>query len=475
MKKPVKQSTTVVGIQSSENFRNSQANAEFGNVDNSLSSSPQFPPDTKKGKSAKRPYFRWFFWGSAFILTATISAALGATFALVTPLSPFIAPLQGLGSKGDLARRGFQYKIARPVNILVMGIDRVPNALNNSREVFAGRSDTMLLLRIDPKDNTVRMLSIPRDTQVDIPDVGVAKINDANVEGGPALAARVVSRTLNDVPIDRYVRVTTEAFRELVDLMGGVEVYVPYSMKYVDVTQNLNIDLEQGWQTLSGDQAEQFARFRKDQFGDIGRVQRQQILLKALRQRLVNPAVLPRLPQAVRVIQQYVDTNLSLEEMLALVGFSLKLEPDNIKMVLLPGRFSTPKESVASYWIMDPTGRDRVIREYFQQNPTLSSSETVSGASNQVRIAIQNATDNPQLSRRVAQYLAEKNFRNVYVVPDWPDHTRQTQIIVQQGDLEAAAILKKVLGIGKVEASSTGDLESDLTIRVGADWLDKKF
>lgn len=475
MKKPIEQSTTVLGLKSSENFRNSQANVESGNVDDASSSSPQFPPDHKKGKSVKRPYFRWFFWSSAFILTATISAALGATLALVTPLSPFIAPLQGLGAKSDLGRRGFQYKIARPVNILVMGIDRVPNASKNSQEVFAGRSDTMLLLRIDPTDNTVRMLSIPRDTQVDIPDVGVAKINDANAEGGPALAARVVSRTFNNVPIDRYVRVTTEAFRELVDLVGGVEVYVPYPMKYVDVTQNLKIDLDKGWQTLNGDQAEQFARFRKDQFGDIGRVQRQQTLLKALRQRLVNPTVLPRLPQAVRVVQQYVDTNLSLEEMLALVGFSLKLEPDDFKMVLLPGRFSTPKESAASYWIMDPAGRDRVIREYFQQNPTLSSSEAVSGESNQVRIAIQNATDNPQLSRRVAQYLAEKNFRNVYIVQDWPDRARQTQIIVQQGDLEAATILKKVLGIGKVEASSTGDLESDLTIRVGADWLDKKF
>jgi LCP family protein required for cell wall assembly len=318
------------------------------------------------------------------------------------------------------------------------------------------------------------MLSIPRDTQVEIPGVGVEKINDANVEGGPALAARVVSRTLNDVPIDRYVRVTTEAFRELVDLVGGVEVFVPYPMKYVDVTQNLNIDLEQGWQTLNGDQAEQFARFRKDQNGDIGRVQRQQSLLKALRQRLVSPTVLPRLPEAIRVMQQYVDTNLSLEEMLALVGFGLKLEPDDFKMVLLPGRFSAPNEYVASYWIMNPTGRDRVMREYFQQNPEWSSSD-INSSVNHVRVAIQNSTDDPEVGRQVAQYLAEKNFNNVYIVQNWPDHLSQTQIIVQQGDLEAAATLKKVLGLGKVEASSTGELESDLTIRVGEDFLNRQL
>lgn len=465
MKKDFVQSKTDLGHQASENSSGSQASID----------EPSSLPPHNRSKSPKRHYMRWFFWSAAFVLTATISASLGATLALLTPLSPFLAPLQGLGTKNNLWSRGFQYKIARPINILVMGIDRVPNAPKNSREVFAGRSDTMLILRLDPRDNTVKMLSIPRDTQVDVPGVGVDKINDANVEGGPAMAARVVSRTLNDVPIDRYVRITTEAFRELVDIVGGIDVYVPYPMQYDDHTQNLHIDLAQGWQTLNGAQAEQFARFRKDQFGDVGRVQRQQTLLKALRQRISNPTVLPRLAQAVRVMQQYIDTNLSLEEMLALVGFSLKLEPDNFKMVLLPGRFSTPNESVASYWIMDSAGKDRIIREYFQQNSTLTSPEVESDSATQVRIAIQNSTQNPELSNRVVEYLAEKNFHNVYIISDWPDRLRQTQIIDQQGDQKAAGILKKVLGVGKVEASSTGDLESDVTIRLGEDWLNKKF
>lgn len=484
MKEGVEQSPTGLGLKSSEGSSNSQEN--FDGVVDDASGSPQQPPatdgeatvspaDSSQTEPPRRPYVRWLLLSAAFILTATISAALGATLALLTPLSPFIAPLtQSKASKGDLWRRGFQYDLARPVNILVMGIDRVPDAPKNSAAVFAGRSDTMLLLRVDPTDNSVRMLSIPRDTQVDIPGIGIAKINDANVEGGPALSARVVSRSLNDVPIDRYVRVTTDAFRELVDLVGGIEVFVPYPMYYVDVTQNLKIDLEPGWQTLNGDQAEQFARFRKDQNGDIGRVQRQQALLKALRQRLVSPTVLPRLPQVIRVVQQYIDTNLSLEEMLALVGFGLKLEQDDFKMVLLPGRFSAPNEYIGSYWIMDSTGRDRVMREYFQQNQGWSALDT-SRLPNGVRIAIQNATGNPELSYRVAKYLAEKDFRNVYFIQDWPDNLRQTQIIVQQGDLEAATILKKVLGIGKVDASSTGDLESDLTIRIGEDWLNRQF
>lgn len=471
MKNHSVQSTTDLKLNRSENSSSSEVDIDPNSDDNAANSTP----DLSLTKPPKRHYMRWFFWSAAFVLTATISATLGATLALVTPLSPFLAPLQGFGAKNDLWHRGFQYKIARPINILVMGIDRVPNAPKNSREVFAGRSDTMLLLRIDPRDNTVKMLSIPRDTQVEIPGVGVDKINDANVEGGPALTARVVSRALNDIPIDRYVRVTTEAFRELVDIVGGVEVFVPYPMQYVDKTQNLKIDLAQGWQTLNGDQAEQFARFRKDQFGDIGRVQRQQTLLKALKQRISDPTVLPRLAQGIRVVQQYIDTNLSLEEILALVGFGLKLEPDAFKMVLLPGRFSTPNESVASYWIMDQAAKDRVINQYFQPNPRPDSPEIVSSSVNRLRIAIQNSTRNPALGRRVVQYLATKNFHNVYLVSDWSDQQMQTQIIAQQGDQSAANMVKQVLGLGKIEASSTGVLDSDLTIRLGEDLLNKAF
>ena len=480
MKESFESSSVGIGLESSKSPTNSQMSVDTDSCEDVAD--PQSSPDpktavpqSKKNKPSGRPFLRWLIWGSAFVLTATISATLGAALALFTPLSPFITPLtQGFGAKGELWGRGFPYKIARPVNILVMGIDRVPEAPKNTAAVFAGRSDTMLLLRLDPADNSVRMLSIPRDTQVNIPGVGLAKINDANVEGGAALAARVVSRSLNDVPIDRYVRVTTEAFRELVDLVGGIEVFVPYPMKYTDVTQNLNIDLEQGWQTLNGDQAEQFARFRKDKNGDIGRVQRQQALLKALRQRLVTPTVLPRLPQLMQVMQQYVDTNLSLEELLAIAGFALQLQQDNVKMVLLPGRFSDPKEFIGSYWLIDPSRRDRVMREYFQQNPAWTALEPHS-SSRSVRIAIQNATDKPQLGQQVARYLASKNFRNVYIVKDWPDRQPQTQIIVQQGDLEAATTLKRILGLGRVEASSIGDIESDLTIRVGEDWMETNF
>jgi hypothetical protein len=86
------------------------------------------------------------------------------------------------------------------------------------------------------------------------------------------------------------------------------------------------------------------------------------------------------------------------------------------------------------------------------------------------RIAVQNTTNQPQLTEKVVTYLKQKGFTNVYPVPDWPDSQRQTQIIVQKGNRQPGIDLRQVLGLGQIEVSGNGDLESDLTIRIGKDW-----
>jgi LCP family protein required for cell wall assembly len=438
-----------------------------------LGSSIRSPSQAPKASHPRPNLWQRLAWGGAFVLTGVVSATLGTALALMVPLAPTIAPSGDTQrSLSDLWSNGFRYNITRPVNILVMGIDRVPDVPADSSAALDGRSDTMLLVQVNPEDNSINVLSIPRDTQVEIPGVGLTKINHANMLGGDSLAARVVSRNLNGVTIDRYVRVSTEAFRELVDLLGGVEVFVPHRMSYTDETQGLYIDLEQGWQTLDGDQAEQFARFRSDGNGDIGRVQRQQQLIRAMRDRITNPAVIPKIPQAIQLIQSYVDTNLSLEEMLSLANFGMNLEQDSFRMVMLPGRFSTPDEFVASYWMTDPRAVDQVMQEYFQV-PSVTTELYERRTLNHLSIAVQNASGEPRLGSQVASYLQEQGFDNVYVIQDWPDHQSQTDIIVQRGDMRGAALLENVLGLGRVVSASTGDLQSDLTIRVGEDWADR--
>lgn len=420
---------------------------------------------------------RWLrggLWAGAFIGTATMTALGGTLLGMWVPL-----PLQTeqnashSAGLGDLWQAGFRYQVTRPVNILVMGIDEVPGAEEGDEAVFSGRTDTLLLVRIDPETSAVSVLSIPRDTRISIPEHGIDKINQANVEGGPELVAQTISANFGYIPIDRYVRVSTSAFTEIVDLVDGVEVFVPKRMEYEDRSQDLYINLYPGLQTLDGNQAEQFARFRKDANGDIGRVQRQQMLLKALRNRFSDPAVIPRLPQAMRILQQRIDTNLSWEEMLALANFGLNLQASDFHMVMLPGRFSSAQEYIASYWIPDRDASTKVMETYFQADTiaTLADNREATPL-RRMRIAVQNAASSPDIATEVARHLRDKGFYNVYVIQDWPATQEQTDIIAQRGNLESAQTLKSMLGVGQAVAESTGDLESDLTLRVGNDWLD---
>ncbi|WP_206816943.1 LCP family protein [Chroococcus sp. FPU101] len=434
-------------------------------------------PLFRKSKSFSS-FYRGIAWGMGLAATAAISATLGAALAIMSPLSiksnPILQKAQFpdrseiIQSSDDNWNSLFNYQISRPINILVMGIDQVMEKNLDPNAQFNSRSDTMLLIRIDPQDHSVKMLSIPRDSRVKIPSVGYTKINDANVEGGPALAAEVVSDTLDGVNVDRYVRITTEAFKQLVDLVGGVEVNVPFAMSYQDVTQKLDIHLEPGVQTLNGDQAEQFARYRNTKYGDIGRVQRQQVLLKALQKRLFSPAILPKLPQAIAILQEHIDTNLSIDEMLALANYGRTLDQEQLKMVLLPGRFGGLEEfDGKSYWIINQDESDRIMQKYFDTSNTV---EDASNSSQGLRIAIQNLTDEPGLARRMVNYLAKEGYHNTYILhEESTQRLTTTEIVAQKGDTQSATNIKEFLGLGKVDSSSTGDLESDLTIRLGTD------
>ncbi len=405
----------------------------------------------------------------------TFWVLLGANVALLTPIWSDRPPLTQEQQLAELLKKqgnkavpfaNSQYQIARPVNILILGIDPVGQGDIVPSDMTAS-SDTILLLRVNPNSQLIKVLSIPRSSMVVLPEIGLEKISLANASGA-AIATRVVSKSLNDVPIDRYIRLRVEGLRELVNAIGGVEVFVPRSMSYRDVTQNLTIDLESGWQTLNGDEAQQFARFLGEA-GDLGRVQRQQLLVKALKNRLTNPAIVARLPQIVSIMQNYVDTNLSPEEMLTLANFGANLDAQNLQMVMLPGFLSSLSLDPSSYWL-DPNGQDRVMSEYFGTK-VFSTPKKRSLAS--LKIAVQNASGQPSLSRQVASSLKAQGLENVYVSADWQDKLSQTEIVVQRGDLQAATELQKVLGLGKVEVEATGDLDSYLTLRLGKDWRDK--
>ncbi len=421
---------------------------------------------------------RWLFWILTVVMGITLSGLLVSSLALWTPLWSGMEKTEEelgwpTGEADDAPLTGAlwsnisQYQLKKPMNILVLGVEPVPGTIEGSPESFAGNSDTMLLVRVNPSDKTIRVLSIPKGTMISIPEKGLNKVSQANASGGPVLAARVVSRSLSNAPIHRYIRISTSSMEQLVDQLGGVEVFVPKPMQYRDSAQRLSINLVSGWQTLNGEQAQQYVRFREEGSGDLERVKRQQTMLLALRERLWSPKVLPRLPQLTRVMRKYFDTNLKLDEMMALANFTLKVERDNFQMTLLPGIFSALSADPDSYWL-DLNGKAKLLADYTGVN--LASLKQNTKPLTSLKIAVQNTDNRPAQTQKVIEALKQQGFAKVYAVPNWLDKQAKSEIIVQKGNKQAAEELQQILGINHIDVSATGDIKSDLTIRIGKDW-----
>lgn len=200
----------------------------------------------------------------------------------------------------------------RRQNILLLGVD----SNGSNTDPWKGtRSDTIVLLNIDPKTRSVNAISIPRDSKVYLADgFGVQKINAAHALGGIKATKKTVEDTLG-VKVDRYIMVSDEAVRKLVDALGGVPIYVEKRMNYDDYSGGLHIHLNKGLNVLEGKTAVGYLRFRHDGLGDIGRTQRQQWFLRGLLEKIQTPQAIAKIPEMLNIATTYVKTDLSLYEM----------------------------------------------------------------------------------------------------------------------------------------------------------------
>lgn len=449
---------------------------------------PSTTQPTRKKKTPHTNQGRWLWVGLGLTGVAMLSATAGALLAVSLSSTPLLqsqlSPEEAAVFEGDrISRTSLRLpELTRPVNILVMGIKVISSDLDNPPpeaqnlgyhalvNSFEGLSDTMLLLRFDPEAERVVALSIPRDTRTYVEGHGLTKINSANYHGGPALSAKSVSDLLEGVGIDRYIRINVQGVEKLIDALGGVTVYVPRDMKYKDDSQHLYINLKAGKQHLNGDQALQLLRFRYDKYGDIGRIQRQQMVMRALVEQALNPSTLARMPKILSVIQSHIDTNLTVEELVALVGFGVQTNRSNVQMMMVPGDFSGTGQNETSYWLPSRRRIQTMMAQHFDQG--LESREPIDPA--YLRVAIQDSTGDPEAVQALMNTLRESGYRNIRVDEAWPERLGVTQIIAQQGDRDSARAISRSLGFGEVRVESTGSLVSDVTIQLGRDWLQKK-
>ena len=465
-------------------------------LDQSTNSTKKLQPRVKykRRKRRKSNRGRNIFLGFALTTVSMISAAAGALLAITFSESSMLQQAklsleeeQVFSQEETVEHSSLSIpELSRPVNILVLGIkvltsdltaaelkdqvipeDLGYHALVNS---FKGLSDTMLLVRFDPAQEKLTVLSIPRDTRTYIDGYGFSKINHANYYGGPALTASTVSEMLGGVEIDRYVRVNVQGVEKLIDALGGVVVDVPKDMKYNDFSQHFYVDLKKGTQHLDGEKAVQFLRFRYDGLGDIARVQRQQMLMRSVVEQALRPATIVKIPKLLDVVKSHLDTNLTVKELMAISSFAAKTQRSDVQMIMLPGDFNNPTEKV-SYWLPDDHRIEQVVTQHFDAYPE-SYGSLDTRENSRIRIAIQNTLENDRPAKRLLAALKKAGYTRAYISNGLSDTLDVTKIIAQAGDDITAKKLRAQLGIGEVLVESTGVLNSDITIKVGQDWED---
>ncbi|NLC76349.1 MAG: LCP family protein [Clostridia bacterium] len=296
-------------------------------------------------KDKKEKRHGWLL-GVAFIAVFALFAVAG--FKLANHwlgVSPFAS------EKGEEQQQQEAGALAKDnrLNILLLGTDQRGNE--------PARADTVILAFLDLDNHDLKMLSIPRDTYVQIPGRGREKLAHANAYGGPELTVETLEDFLN-VEIHRYVEINFEGFKQMIDTLGGIEMEVEKRMLYPEE----EIDLYPGLQRLNGHDALAYVRFRSDTLGDIGRIKRQQKFLKELAEETLQLGTVLKLPELIKEANQSIQTNISASEMLSLAKAAKGFDTSKIEAATLPG---TPQKiNGLDYWVPTTQDVEEIIKQF---------------------------------------------------------------------------------------------------------------
>lgn len=248
-------------------------------------------------------------------------------------------------------------ELKNSISVLLIGADQRPG-----EEKF--NTDTIILATIDPKSARVSLLSIPRDTRVSIPGYKNIKINGVAPLTDLENLVDVVA-DLTGVPIAGYIQTNFNGFKQIIDTLGGITVDVEKDMYYEtgDAVDGI-INLQKGLQQLDGAQALQYARFRNDALADISRTARQQVVLKAVAEEMLQLSTLPKLPWLIPQLNDAVNSNVELRTMFKMSTTVVKFKDISILTQTLPGRFHDING--ISYWDVDREEAQRVVSNLFR-------------------------------------------------------------------------------------------------------------
>jgi LCP family protein required for cell wall assembly len=288
-------------------------------------------------------------------------------------------------------RSTLQHRLAQQTAQSTFGREKL-NVLILGYQDDEATTDTMILAHLDVDRRIATLVSIPRDTWVQLPGQGAAKINAAYAYGGAPTSAKAVARLMGGIPIDATIALQPDGAAEIVDAMGGLRVDVRDDMDYDDNNGALHIHLKKGAQLLNGDQVLGYIRFRHDAEGDFGRVRRQQQILKLMMDQLGEAQNWTKLPHLLKVARKNVATTLSDRRLMALLTLYRNVPSENIRAFTLPAKAGWVGD--ASVVFVDTRWSKLIGRLLF------SRSEPPQDA-----VLVANATGSPDLDRTIVGAL----------------------------------------------------------------------
>lgn len=336
------------------------------------------------------------------------------------------------------------------LTILLLGVDR--------REDEASRSDTMILVNIDPVTKRAAMLSIPRDLKVIIPGYGVHKINAAYAfgdadqvpGGGPGLTIRTIEANFG-ITVHHYAQVDFDGFVKIIDTLGGLTIDVPYPIKDDEYpgpgNQYMRIYFQAGWQHMDGERVLQYARTRHDD-GDGRRSARQQQVLLSLRDQAVGLDLLSKAPDLIADLGDAVRTDLDVGRALQLARLGTEIDPASIVTYSLDDALYEELLPDQPYFLVADWDAVGGILTEFTGEEVLPPMSALANPDYEVEILIEDGTFNPGLGDRVAQVLHANGFQNVTVVekPDLGNYPISS-VAAAPADLTTAFLVASVLGL----------------------------
>jgi LCP family protein required for cell wall assembly len=375
---------------------------------------------------------------------------------------------------------------ASRVNILVMGLDYRDWESGEG----APRTDTMMLLSVDPITKTAGMLSIPRDLWVSIP--GFQEPDRINVAyrfgeiyqlpgGGAELAMKTVEGLIG-LQIDYYALIEFSAFEQFIDELGGIEIKIDKKIAVTPIGGHVT-NLKKGEHLLPGDLALAYARARNSEGGDFDRAQRQQQVILSIRERILDwdmlPTLVARAPAIYEEISAGVHTNLTVEQVVQLAWLAQQIPEEDIKRGSIGTKqilgFGTSPEG-DQVLIPSPAKirivRDEVFSSSGPASPAMENAEPVDlMKSENASISVLNGSGTPALATRTADYLAAQGA-TVVSTGDAPEPYNATTIISYTGNPYTLAYLVDLMEISAQRIYNRFDpgSEVDFVIYLGYDW-----